>query len=396
MTIGINCGHTIAGTIGCGAKKYLTESDETRAVGYALMDMLKAAGHKVVDCTDDVAPSVGANLRKICEKANAQPLDMFVSIHFNAGEGQGCEVYTYGATEKCRAREINRAIANLGFKNRGIKDGSHLAVIEGTTAPAVLIEVCFVDTNSDADLYKALGSYRVAQAIFEGITGNKATNDAPDAAFESYLKTVYSLNDVHVQVIDTRKFSLKCVDCQKNTVKEPYFANAGFFANLADGSTVPVGNLVVDGKVITEARTQPDWLSTARKKLTTLVIYTDNKAEFVCIDDMHAVADVKYAISGVPIIRGGYKVTLEDIKKEGYDGSELYDTWHGFIGIRNNRLVYVAAKLSFDLMVYLLEVLGVENAIKLDGGGSFILRNGAFKLETSENRKINNILTWEG
>lgn len=396
MVIGINCGHTIAGTIGCGAKGYLTESDETRAVGYALMDMLKAAGHTVVDCTDDVAPSVGANLRKICEKANAQPLDMFISIHFNAGEGQGCEVYTYGAAESCRAREINRALANLGFKNRGIKDGSNLRVIEGTSAPAALIEVCFVDTKSDADLYKALGSYRVAQAIFEGITGCQAESGGHDAALKSYPKTVYSLNDVHVQVIDTWKFKLKCVDCQKDTIKEPYFANAGFFAKLADGSTIPVGNLVVDGKVITDARTQPEWLSTARKKLTTLVIHTDNSAEFVFTDDMSAVADVKYAISGAPIIRGGYKIPLSEIKKEGYDGNELYDTWHGFIGIRNNRLVYVAAKLRFDLMVYLLEVLGVEDAIKLDGGGSFILRNGTFKVETSENRKINNILIWEG
>ena len=396
MVIGINCGHTIAGTMGCGAKKYLTESDETRAVGYALMDMLKDAGHTVIDCTDDVAPSECANLRKICEKANAQHLDIFISIHFNAGEGQGCETYTYGGAENCRTREINRALANLGFKNRGIKDGSGLRVIKDTTAPAALVEVCFVDTKSDADLYKALGSYKVAQAIFEGITGDKVTSDVTDAVLESYPKTVYSLNDVHVQVIDTWKFKLKCVDCQKENVKEPYFANAGFFAKLADGSTIPVGNLVIDGKVITDARTQPEWLSTARKKLTTLVIHNDNSTEFVCTDDMSAVADVKYAISGAPIIRGGYKVPLEDIKKEGYDGGELYDTWHGFVGIRNNRLVYVAAKLRFDLMVYLLEVLGVEDAIKLDGGGSFILRNGAFKVETSENRRINNILIWEG
>lgn len=34
-----------------------------------------------------------------------------------------------------------------------------------------------------------------------------------------------------------------------------YF-NAGFFAQNADGSTVPVGNLVVDGNIITDAKTR--------------------------------------------------------------------------------------------------------------------------------------------
>ena len=399
MIIGVNCGHTIAGTIGCGAKGYLTESDETRAVGYALMDMLKAAGHTVVDCTDDVAPSVGANLRKICEKANAQHLDMFISIHFNAGEGQGCETYTYGAAERCRAREINRALANLGFKNRGIKDGSELRVIRDTTAPAALVEVCFVDTKSDADLYRALGSYRVAQAIFEGITGCQAESGAADAALENYPKTVYSLNDVHVQVIDTWKFKLKCVDCQKDNVKEPYFANAGFFAKLADGSTIPVGNLVIDGKVITDARTQPEWLSTARKKLTTLVIHTDNSAEFVCTDDMSAVADVKYAISGVPTVRGGDDVDYYNyVKAQGWDESCMYATWRSWLGVRDGKIWLISGKTSTKNYIYGMEFWkkvrdeGFDDIICLDGGGSFYRKLGGKITSVTGNRAVNNVV----
>ena len=89
-------------------------------------------------------------------------------------------------------------------------------------------------------------------------------------------------------------------------------------------------------------------------------------------------------------------LTLDAIKAEGYSGAELYNTWHGFIGIRANRLVYVAAKLDFELMVYLLEVLGIRDAIKLDGGGSFILHNGSFEVATPENRRINNVITWVG
>ena len=46
-------------------------------------------------------------------------------------------------------------------------------------------------------------------------------------------------------------------------------------------------------------------------------------------------------------------------------------------------------------MVYLLEALGIENGIKLDGGGSFICKSGKdWQIATSENRRINNIITW--
>lgn len=393
MRIGVNCGHTKSGTKGSGAVGFINESDETRAVGYDLISLLKSAGHIVVDCTNDVSLTVGANLRNICKKANAQPLDLFLSIHFNAGGGKGCETLTYSGKDVNKAGEINRALSALGFKNRGVKNGSRVYVLKNTNAPAVLAEICFVDTKEDAELYKSLGAQRVAQAVFEAVTGGSVKQMINN---ESVAKTVYSLNNVHVQVIDINKFKIKQVSERKKNINEPNYANAGFFAKLNDGSTIPVGNLAIDGRIITDAKTQASWLSTAGKQLTTLVIYKDNTAEFVKTADLNNIKNLKYAISGVPIIKNGYKVSLEDIIQEGYSGGELYNTWHGFIGIRNNRLVYVADNSSFTSMVYLLEVLGIENAIKLDGGGSFILHNGGFEVATNENRKIDNILIWEG
>lgn len=177
MRIGVNCGHTVTGQPGSGASGYLVESDETRAVGYALMDLLRQQGHTVIDCTDDYANSTGENLRNICALANTQPLDLFVSIHFNAGQGQGVECWTYGSGDAGCADKIKRNIAMLGFRDRGIKDGSHLYVIKYTTARAVLVEVCFVDTESDAKQYKKIGASNIAAAICEGITGKKITDE---------------------------------------------------------------------------------------------------------------------------------------------------------------------------------------------------------------------------
>ncbi len=41
----------------------------------------------------------------------------------------------------------------------------------------MLIEVCFVDTQADVDLYKSLGAERIAQAICTAITGQEANNE---------------------------------------------------------------------------------------------------------------------------------------------------------------------------------------------------------------------------
>jgi N-acetylmuramoyl-L-alanine amidase CwlA len=208
-------------------------------------------------------------------------------------------------------------------------------------------------------------------------------------------KTVYSINDVHVQVILPDKFKIKVVDEKKQNIKENNYANAGFFAN-ADSGTIPVGHLVVGGKVITNAKTQADWLNTARHEHTTIVVYSDDTVAVIKTADIESIQNVKYAISGIPIIRNGYKVSMDEIKSEGYFGNECYWTWHGFLGVRHGKLVYVASETDFDMMPYLMEVLGITDAIKLDGGGSFILHNGKFRVATDENRKINNIITWEG
>lgn len=177
MKIGINCGHTLTGTIGGGASGYLDESKETRAVGYALMELLRKAGHTIVDCTNDRASSVNENLSEICRLANAQPLDMFLSIHLNAGGGQGTEIFTYGGIDKANAGKILKSLVDLGFKNRGIKDGKNLYVVRRSNAPACLLEVCFVDTATDAMLYNKLGAERIARAIAETITENKIESE---------------------------------------------------------------------------------------------------------------------------------------------------------------------------------------------------------------------------
>lgn len=172
MKIGINCGHTLGGQPGAGAIGIIDESAETRNVGKPLIEMLRKGGHTVYDCTDDYAASTSENLAEIVRLANAQPLDLFVSVHFNAGGGLGTEVYTYGGKSFAEAEQTCKNIAALGFKNRGIKDGSGLYVIRNTSAKSMLIEVCFVD-SADAQTYKNVGYEKIAAAISSAITGTE-------------------------------------------------------------------------------------------------------------------------------------------------------------------------------------------------------------------------------
>ena len=191
MVIGINCGHTVSGQPGCGAVGFIDESVETREVGNRLMAILKSAGHTVVNCTNDYAATTSANLAEICRLANKQPLDLFVSIHFNSGGGKGTEVFTYGGQRHAEAVAVCDKLHALGFVNRGVKDGSTLYVIRHTDAKAMLVEVCFVDTQSDVDLYHRLGADKVAAAIAEAITGREVKQETEQKSKGDLTMTQY-------------------------------------------------------------------------------------------------------------------------------------------------------------------------------------------------------------
>ncbi len=172
MTIGVNCGHTASGP-GYGAVGIIKESEHTRMVGRALMGLLRSAGVNVIDCTIDQAGSQKEYLAAVTALANREELDWFVSIHFNASKthtGHGVEVYTYKGRQYPDALDVCANIAELGFSNRGVREGSDLYVIRKTRAKSMLIECCFCDNRQDIDSYEAAGGAEgIARAIYKGI-----------------------------------------------------------------------------------------------------------------------------------------------------------------------------------------------------------------------------------
>ena len=213
MVINVHAGHNPDGKTACGAVGIIRESSEARRVKNEVICHLCQLGHTVYDCTCDNGTSQADVLTKIVTACNAHDVDLDVSIHFNAGAGDatgngkttGVETYIYSADSKAKsyAEKICNAIAELGFKNRGVKTNAGLYFLRKTKAPAMLIECCFVDDKDDVELY----DYKsMAEAIIYGITGQKivqidsmeADPDASSAGAETTAGTKRELYRVQV------------------------------------------------------------------------------------------------------------------------------------------------------------------------------------------------------
>lgn len=162
MKIVINAGHTKIGK-GIGAYKYLNESREARRIAYHLLYLLAGTNHEVIPAIFDVSSN---NLKEAVTLANNKCADLFISIHLNSGGGEGVECYTWRGEKTAAAINICKNIEALGYKNRGVKDGSGLYVIKHTKANALLVECCFVDSQGDTNKYNA---YKMAEAIYKAI-----------------------------------------------------------------------------------------------------------------------------------------------------------------------------------------------------------------------------------
>jgi N-acetylmuramoyl-L-alanine amidase len=154
MQIVISSGH---GKYVSGANGILNEVNEARRVVEQVADDLDELGVEVKTFHDDTSHSQNENLNTIVNAHNAQPAhDLDVSVHFNAytetDSPMGTECLYVSQAQL--ADDISAAIAKAGgLIDRGPKKRTDLFFLNNTKAPAVLIEVCFVDSSADAEDY---------------------------------------------------------------------------------------------------------------------------------------------------------------------------------------------------------------------------------------------------
>ncbi len=138
-----------------GAAGIIDEVDEARKVTEALATALRERGTEVWTFHDDTSTSQNQNLWNITDHHNAQKRELDISVHFNAFEQRsqpvGCEVWW--CTQENLAMRLSAAIAAVGFIDRGAKKSTSLHFLNQTTMPSVLLEICFVDSEADCDIY---------------------------------------------------------------------------------------------------------------------------------------------------------------------------------------------------------------------------------------------------
>ncbi len=107
-------------------------------------------------------------------EGNQTGADYFVSIHRNSSpypnQYSGIEslVYNrYGAAARM-ADSINQQLEAVGFLNQGVNQRQDLVVLNRTQMPAVLVEVGFINTDVDNQLFDQRFD-DIAQAIADGI-----------------------------------------------------------------------------------------------------------------------------------------------------------------------------------------------------------------------------------
>ena len=114
-------------------------------------------------------------------EANEAGVDFFISIHRNsfpqdnAVSGVESLVYDKSGIKLEMAENINEQLEGIGFVNLGVKARPGLVVLRRTKMPAVLVEVGFINSDTDNMLFDDNFS-DIALAIAEGILDTLGIN----------------------------------------------------------------------------------------------------------------------------------------------------------------------------------------------------------------------------
>jgi N-acetylmuramoyl-L-alanine amidase len=178
MKIVISSGH---GKYVRGAVGYIDEVQEARRVVPKVAEYLRIRAVETTIFNDDVSHTQSENLKRIVDFHNAQQRDLDISVHFNAYkdtvEPMGCECL-YISQSDLAANVVQKICAASRLKIRGAKKRTDLYFLNNTDEPAILIEVCFVDSRTDVELYNTHFD-EICAAIVNAVAGSAPPKPPP-------------------------------------------------------------------------------------------------------------------------------------------------------------------------------------------------------------------------
>lgn len=169
--IGVGHGGSDPGAVG-----KVKEAAANLAIALELKRILEANGFNVgISRTKDENDPLTEEIKE----ANAFKPDLAVEVHNNAGGGDGFEVFVqtndYKAKSKAAAQAIEKQVKAIGQKSRGIKTRlnssgkDYFGWLRQVTAPAVLLEGFFVDSNDALGFDTAAEQKKLAAAYAQGV-----------------------------------------------------------------------------------------------------------------------------------------------------------------------------------------------------------------------------------
>lgn len=200
MILAINGGQD-SGAVYNGRK----ESNDVLSIGRAVAAEVRRHG-VTVDETRTTDATVSLNDRSAFENRNTY--DYFISFHRNAFKpetARGVETYTYlnaSTRSNALAQRIQTSLVALGFTDRGVKEANY-HVLRETKAPAVLVEIGFIDNTGDNNLFdskrneiiKALAKAILAQVGVDYIEPSVSTQPASGQTLYRVMAGSYSVRE---------------------------------------------------------------------------------------------------------------------------------------------------------------------------------------------------------
>lgn len=181
--LGVGHGGSDPGAVANGFK----EKDLALDVAKACAEALKNNGVEVkISRESDISKDLSARIKE----CNAYKPDLAVDIHFNAGGGDGAEVYhaKQDNSDDKLAQNILDELKAIGQNSRGLKTkttssgADYFGFIRQITCPSVLVECAFIDNKTDIAIADTLSERKtMGTAIAKGIlkTLGITYNDKP-------------------------------------------------------------------------------------------------------------------------------------------------------------------------------------------------------------------------
>ncbi len=258
----ISAGHggSDSGAVGNGFK----EKDLNLSIALACASFLTSYGVTVLmSRTKDEDDGINEEARE----SNAFKPDLTVSIHNNAGGGDGFEAWysVFGGVSKKLAENIVSEVVKIGQNSRGAKcrvgngGKDYYGFIRQTTAPAVIVECAFIDNANDIQIIdtepkRIVMGEAIAKGILTTLGISSTTKTVPEKVVSQNIVSK-SVDEIAREVIAgkwgngaARKSNLEAAGYNYSVVQAKVNELCGVSSAPAKKSNEEIAREVIAGK----------------------------------------------------------------------------------------------------------------------------------------------------